>query len=219
MANLVLIIGESGTGKSTSIRTLDPKSTFLIQALNKPLPWKGSQAGYSAIAKDNPDGNLLQSDNSAKILKTLDHISEKMTTITDVVIDDFQYIMANEYMRRAKEKGWEKFTDIGQNTWNLIYLGGQLARPDLNIFFLSHSQTDDVGNTRCKTIGKMIDEKISLEGMFTIVLNTLVSDGNYLFSTQNNGRNTTKSPMGMFENPEIDNDLNAVSQKIREYYQ
>lgn len=222
MATLCLVIGESGTGKSASIRNLDHKSNFLIQTLSKPLPWRGWREQYKEITKTNAKGNLILTDDYTKIVKTLDYITEKRPDIKTVVIDDFQYIMVNEFMRRHSSAGkgnavFQLYNEIADHAWSLVYLGGQLARQDLIIFFLSHNQIDETGRSKIKTIGKMLDEKVCLEGMFSIVINTAVSDGRYTFQTQNNGLNTTKSPIGMFDESEIDNDLNLVAQKIREY--
>lgn len=221
MATLCLILGESGTGKSASIRTLNPNETFLIQTLQKPLPFKGGMKAYVPQMKER-QGNLFQTDCSEAITKTLDYVSEKRPEIKNVVIDDFQYVMVNEFMRRHSSAGkgngvFSLYNEIADHAWNVIYLGGQLARQDLIVFFMSHVQTDDQGASKMKTIGRMLDEKVCLEGMFTIVLNTAVVDGAYRFQTQNSGRNTTKSPMGMFEEKEIDNDLALVAKAIRGY--
>jgi hypothetical protein len=214
MATLVLIIGESGTGKSRAIKTLNPKETFLIQTLDKPLPFRGWAENYIKATKEN-NGNVIVTDSSETIRTALKHIEKKLE-IKNIVIDDFQYVMANEFIRRAKEKGYEKFTELAQNVWNILF-DAQFCRQDLIIFFLSHSETDANGRTKFKTIGKMLDEKITIEGMFTVVLNTTVSDGVYKFATQNNGSNTSKSPEGMFETVEIENSLQLVADKIRSY--
>jgi hypothetical protein len=215
MATLVLIIGESGSGKSTSIRMLDPKETFIVNIQRKPLPFKNWKKQYTDV-KDLT-GNLYQTDESEKILAVFDYVSEKRPEIKNVIVDDFQGVMLVEFMKRSKEKGFEKFTDIAKHTYDLIYLGGQLSRQDLTIFFLSHSETDSDGVSRAKTIGKLLSEKVCLEGMFTIVLHAVCANGEYRFITQNTGKSIAKSPMGMFDTLEIPNDLNFVVEKIREY--
>lgn len=213
MANLTLIIGESGTGKSSSIRNLDPSETYLVNVLDKPLPFKGFKNKY----QQKEGGNYACCDNSPRICKIIDTISKERDNIKNVIIDDFQYIMANEFMRRAKERGFDKFTEIAQNAWEIISSAGR-ARDDLNIFILSHSETSEGGRVKCKTIGKMLDEKITLEGMFTTVLHSLVIDGEYKFLTQNDGKHNAKSPMGMFEDKYIDNDLLSIKQVITNYF-
>lgn len=211
MSTAVLILGESGTGKSTSLRNLNPAKTLLIQAIRKPLPFKAKGWKVRAAIKD--DGNVFQTDDAILMDKLLRQSPHEI-----VVIDDFQYVMANEYMRRTGEKGYEKFTDIGKNAWNVLSAASQLA-PNRRIYILSHTATDELGRTKIKTIGKMLDEKITLEGMVTIVLRTQVRDGHYTFATQNNGSDTTKSPMGMFSDQYIENDLAAVDAAICDYYE
>jgi hypothetical protein len=125
--------------------------------------------------------------------------------------------MANEFMRRATERGYDKFTEIAQSFWELIQ--SIVALPSETIVYvMAHVERDQNGNEKIKTIGKMLDEKITVEGMFTIVLKTYVKDGKYGFLTQNSGHDTVKTPMGMFASMEIDNDLNAVDLEIRDYY-
>lgn len=210
MSIAVLILGESGTGKSASMRSLDPSKTLLVQSIKKPLPFKS--AGWKIKPSLKADGNIIQTDDAALIEKALRHTAQPVS-----VIDDFQYIMANEYMRRTDERGYDKFTDIGKSAWNLLKAAGELAE-NRRVYILSHTASDDAGRTKIKTIGKMLDEKITLEGMVTIVLRTQVRDGQYLFATQNNGSDTTKSPMGMFAEHYIGNDLAAVDAAICEYY-
>ncbi len=210
MSIATLILGESGTGKTTSLRNLDPSKTLLIQAIKKPLPFKAQ--GWKVRLSLKSDGNVIQTDDSALIEKVLRQSPHEI-----VVIDDFQYVMANEFMRRNGEKGYEKFNDIGRNAWNILMTAGGLA-DHRRVYILAHTQSNDQGHVSIKTIGKMLDDKITIEGMVTIVLRTSVRDGAYLFATQNNGNDTTKSPMGMFADQLIDNDLSAVDQAICEFY-
>lgn len=216
MSQNILIIGESGSGKTASLRNLNPETSFLISTLRKPLPFKGWKEKFKEFGKDSPNGNWLMSDNSGTIRDALKGISDKRPKILDVVIDDFQYLMANEYMRRASEKGWEKFSQIGENAWNVIFDSGML-RDDLIVTFLSHSETTETGITKIKTIGKMLDEKITLEGMFTTVLRALLRDGKHVFSTRNSGMDVVKAPMGMFSEDYVDNNLAAVLATVRGY--
>lgn len=210
MSTAVLILGESGTGKSTSLRSLDPAKTLLIQAIAKPLPFKAKNWAVKPSLK--APGNVIQTDDAAKIERAMRDLPHDI-----VVIDDFQYVMANEYMRRTAETGFQKFTDIGKNAWNVLTAAAQLAG-HRRVYILSHTATDDSGRTKIKTIGKMLDEKITLEGMVTIVLRTAVRDGQYTFSTQNDGTDTAKSPLGMFAERFIPNDLAAVDAAIVDYY-
>lgn len=223
MNKKVLIIGESGQGKSTSLMNLDPKTTFIIAVEAKELPFKSK--GYHRFSKDNPEGNYYQTDNAALIINMMKHISENRKEITDIVIDDGQYIMGNEYSRRVQETGFKKFNDILDNIYKLLDASGKL-REDLIVYFTWHPETDydDQGNlkVKAKTVGKAVDKLVTIEGKFTIVLYSFVKKGEngleYGFTTQNSGTNTCKSPMGMFDKMEIPNDLKYVSEQIRNYY-
>ena len=195
----VLVLGESGSGKSASLRNFKPDEVGIINVNGKPLPFRNSLKSFTC-------------DNYEKIKKIL-----KGSKANAVVIDDSQYLMANEFMRNAKINGYQKFTDIGYNFWELIKSVEDLP-PDKIVYFLHHVETNDTGRQKIKTIGKMLDEKITLEGMFTIVLKTTVHDGQYHFCTQNSGMDTVKTPMEMFAEAEIDNDLKLVDNTIREYY-
>lgn len=216
MANITLIIGESGTGKSSSIETLDPKETFVINVIDKPLPFRGANTRYKRRDKDNA-GNYTSTDDYDKILKVIAFINKEMPHVKNVIIDDFQYIMANEFMRRAKERGYEKFTEIAQHAWTIIS-NAQLCRDDLYFFFLSHSESTQDGIVKAKTIGKMLDDKITVEGMFTVVFHSLINDGKYKFLTQNDSVHIAKSPRGMFDDKAIDNDLGKIKVEMSKYY-
>jgi len=224
VARKALIIGLPGTGKSTSARTLDPKSTFIINVANKSLPFKGWRNNYTPITKENPEGNYFVTDQPLAIIGMLNHINEKMPHIQTVILDDYGYSMTFEYMRRAKEKGFERFSDIGQQAF-LIFDKIDKMRDDVTVFVMGHPEvdTDSLGNKQVKlrTIGKMMDSYISIEGLFTVVLFTNVSKTgdtmDYTFVTQNTGSNTGKSPMGMFDSLYIPNDLETVRTKMIEY--
>jgi hypothetical protein len=226
MANGVLIIGESGSGKSTAGRNLDPKETFWINVANKPLPFKGWKSKYKPITpEDMTDGNLSKVSSSAGIMHVLRLISDEMPHITNVMVDDWQYSAAFEFFDRTDEKGYEKFTEIGNGIAQVAKLPAEL-RDDLCIFFLTHSEeTQDAKGKRkqkAKTIGKMVDEKLTLEGLFAIVLYAKVKkdkEGNliYVFETKTDGANTCKAPMDMFDEDDIPNDLQAVKQAIINY--
>lgn len=196
-----MILGESGTGKSASLRNFSQDEIGVINVCGKPLPFRNQ-------IKD------LKTDNYMAIEKALKASSKKAA-----VIDDCQYLMANEYMRQAKVTGYQKFTDIAQNFWMLVQVVIRELPEDVIVYFLGHIERDQNGNEKFKTIGKMLDEKITVEGMFTVVLKTSIQDGRYLFSTRNSGNDTVKSPIGLFDEPYIDNDLKAVDTAIREYYE
>jgi energy-coupling factor transporter ATP-binding protein EcfA2 len=216
MSQTILIYGESGAGKSTSIRTLKHEETFVINVLGKPLPFKGWKNKYIIKDKENK-GNMIATDRSQNIVKILAAISKDLPYIKNIIIDDFQYVMANEFMSRALEKGYEKFSEIGQNAWNIIMQASSL-REDIKVFFLSHSETNETtGKTKIKTIGRMLDEKVCLEGMFTIVLFATVVDNRYCFCTQSCNNIVAKSPHEMFADKIIENDLSYVAAKIDEY--
>jgi len=224
MAQSVLVIADSGTGKSTSIRKLDPKETFIINIANKPLPFKGWKGNYKNISKDNPKGNMTSASSAAGIIKAMNHVNDKMPNIKTLVVDDWQYMSSFEYFDRANEKGYDKFTQIAANLAQVAKMPKDM-RDDLTIFFLTHSEdsTDVNGHrkVKAKTIGKMIDNTLTLEGLFSIVLFGRVKktedDLEYGFDTVNNGENTCKSPMGMFEDSFIDNDLQLVKDCIIKY--
>lgn len=215
MSTVTLILGESGTGKSASLRNLDPSKTLLIQAIKKPLPFKtGSKSGWAPYNKETKTGNIIVSDSSEVIVRCL-----RGTEKPIVVVDDWQYILANEFMRRSEERGFEKFTDIGRHAWDVLTAAAKYGGSSRRVYILAHTQSDEFGRTKIKTIGKLLDEKITVEGMVTICLRTSVTDGEYRFSTQNNGLDTVKAPMGMFNSQWIENDLKAVDDAIVSYYE
>ncbi len=226
MSNTVLIIGQSGSGKSTSLRNLDPQSTFIINVLDKPLPFRGYKKSYHPIysLKDEngvktgvTEGNYYTTDDWSSIVKTIDLINRTRPDITTLVIDDWQYILAYEFMRRVSEKGYEKFSELASHGWQTIN-ACLMTRPSLTSFILAHSDVDNTGRSKCKTIGKMLDEKITIEGLFTTVLHSRVVDGQYLFQTQYDGEYLAKSPMGMLEETLMPNDLQMVKEAVENYF-
>lgn len=157
MAQSVLIIAESGSGKSTSIETLNPAETFIINVANKPLPFKGWKSKYKQWSKDTPAGNLYAKPEADSIVACMRYVSEKRPEIKTIVIDDFQYMSGFEYMEKALEKGYDKFTKMASNLSKVATLPKDL-RDDLTVFFLTHAEesTDIEGNRKlkAKTIGK-----------------------------------------------------------------
>lgn len=203
MAQKVLILGDSGTGKSASLRNFTPEEILVINSAGKPLPFKNHLECFT------PRYEKLTQD----VLDAMDKTKKKV-----IVIDDAQYIMSFQYMRRIKEGGWDKWNDIQGDFFNIIKACDYMP-DDVVVYFLSHIQRDDEGHEKIKTMGKMLDEKITIEGLFTTVLKTAVKDGQYFFLTQNSGMDTVKSPIGMFPSYAIDNDLKYVDDKIRNYYE
>ncbi len=202
MGVLVYILGKSGTGKSYSMRNFPQNELALINVQGKILPFRGSAKIEQTTTDD-----------SVEIVEALKNYSKNYKSI---VIDDYQYIMANEFMRRSFEKGYDKFTEIGRHAWDIPDTVRELPN-DCIVYIMCHTDRDEEEFEKIKTIGKLLDEKICLEGMSTIVLKTNVTDGKYVFLTQNNGKDTTKSPAGMFPSYAIDNDLKYVDDKIRNY--
>lgn len=211
MSIATLILGNSGSGKSTSLRNLDPTKTLLIQCINKPLPFRAT--GWKKRLSLKSDGNIIQTSDPALIEKLMRQSPHEI-----VVIDDYQSVMVNELLARSSEKGYDKFTDIAKAAWNVFNAAGALA-DHRRVYILAHTQTDDFGQVRMKTVGKMVDNTLVPEGYFTIVLRTEVVNGVYKFSTQSNGQDCCKSPVGMFPDLHIDNDLALVDEQISEFYQ
>lgn len=210
MSIVTMVLGESGTGKTTSLRNFSPAETLLIQAIRKPLPFRSS--GWTYFSKENTKGNCFVSDDKDSIISLMHKTGRKI-----IVLDDVQYIMANQFMRRSHETGFQKFTDIGKDIWEILNSASSLHE-NVRVYLLWHNQTDDTGHSKAKTIGKLLDEKITIEGMVSIVLKTVVVNGNYLFATRNSGHDTTKSPVGLFDTETIENDLASVDTAIAEYY-
>ena len=199
MAVLCMVYGQSGTGKSTSLRNFQYEDVSVINVSGKPLPFR----------RKLPTANT---DEYKRIMASLPKIATP-----SIVIDDATYLMVNAFMRNAKVSGYQKYTDMAYDFNNLIEASLRLP-DDKIVYFIGHSNQADDGREQFKAIGKMLDNYVTLEGKFTIVLKTVVKDGQYYFSTQNNGQDTVKSPMGMFDEPLIPNDLKMVDDTIREYY-
>lgn len=204
MAIPVLIIGKSGSGKSASMKSCVGKDFNLIRVLNKPLPFRGKINGWNT-------------DDYQVIYKAL-----KAAPAKSVVIDDAGYLITNYFMRNHSTKGkgndvFGLYNTLGDSFWNLVqYIVG--LPEDRIVYIIMHEDTDDYGNIKAKTIGKLLDDKICLEGMFTIVLRCVNNLSEHKFITQSDGSAISKSPEEMFEDLEIPNDLLFVDTKIREYY-
>lgn len=210
----VLVLGQSGRGKSSSIENLNPEETLVIKSISKPFPFKSSE--WKKFDKDTKTGSYIVTDNYDIIKQALlkaESLGKKV-----VVIDDMQYLMANDFMRKSNEKGFDKFTTIAKDLWELISIANEKIPEDIRVYMLSHTEETTNGETKIKTIGKLLDEKITVEGMVTICLGAEKEDSNYFFTTQNNGSNTCKSPRGMFDDYRIENNLRFVDDKICEFY-
>ena len=203
MGNLVLILGKSGSGKSTSLRNFSPDEVGVFSVAGKRLPFRNSlpivqHATYSKIAE-------IMAANRRRCY----------------VIDDATYLMEFDNFGRAKESGYGKYVDMAVSFQQLLQRASWTSE-DTNVFFLMHPDTDEMGREKPKTIGKMLDEKLCVEGLFPIVIDARVTQGDdgrprHVFVTENDGTNLAKAPMGML--PEVmDNDLKAVDTAIREYW-
>lgn len=197
----VLILGESGTGKSASLRNFEPDDVSIFNVAAKPLPFRKklpikSTSDYNTICQ-----GIAQSQKKA------------------FVIDDSQYLLCFESFAKAKEIGYGKFTDMALHFYNLVQFVIRQTPPDVIVYFLHHTETNgNTGKVKAKTMGKMLDNQLTLEGLFSIVLMAYTDGKKHTFITQSDGFTTAKSPMEMFP-VEIDNDLKAVDQAIREYYE
>lgn len=197
----VLILGESGSGKSASLRNFEPEEVGVFNVAGKPMPFRKklpvrSTADYGTIIQ-----NISQSQRKC------------------FVIDDSQYLLCFEAFAKAKETGYGKFTDMALHFYNLVQFVIRQTPPDVIVYFLHHTDTDsNTGKIKAKTLGKMLDSQLTLEGLFSIVLICETDGKNHSFVTQSDGNTPAKSPMEMFD-LSIDNDLKMVDQAIREYYE
>lgn len=216
MAITSLIIGDSGTGKSTSLRNLDPSETFLINVIDKLLPIRGGAKLYAPLSPDGMTGNYYVTDDYSAISRVIKLINDKRPDIKNLVIDDFQYIMGNEFMRRATEKSWDKFTEIGQHADHIIM---QLlhSRADLFAFVLSHNVVKDDGTSTLLTLGKILDDKIKLIGKFSAICHTKIVDEKYYFLTHNDGYHVARMPFAMEIEKLIPNDLALLKEKLDKF--
>ena len=195
----VLIEGYSGSGKSTSMRNCTADRFGIINVQGKPLPFRTTLKTYNT-------------DNYFDIIPAL-----KQAKTPSIVIDDSQYLMSHEYMNRATEKGYDKYSQIGANFFQLLETIRKLP-DDRIVYMMHHIELDEGGREKAKTVGKMVDNYIVVEGCFTIVLKAIATTDGYFFRTKTNGADAVKTPMGMFNDEQIDNDLLMVDDIIREYY-
>lgn len=223
----IAVVGKSGTGKSTSygqfpdigIKGLNPKETVIINVAGKDLPFRGWKKLYTG--KISEGGNYFENSDAAQIASAIQYISNSRPDIKNIVIDDSQYIMAFEFMRRAKENGYGKFADLGVNLGKVLD-AAKNTRSDLKVYFLWHPEEEKETGFKMKTVGKMVDDYLTLEGLFTVILYTKVTKGNdnkvkYEFVTNHDGYYPSKSPIGMFKDLYVSNDLGVVSETIDKY--
>ena len=213
MALPVLIMGRSGSGKTYSLKEFKADEIGVISVEKGRLPFK-SDIKVAKIPKygaDNSKPESYATINRAKYSWLMRAI--ETAKCKSIAIDDSQYLLVNELFDRSAEKGYDKFVQMAANFRNLIHFINELDQEDKIVYFLHHTETDSDGREKCKTIGKMLDEKLTVEGCFDIVLYCQ----DHKFFTQSNGQSTAKSPEGMFD-LEIPNDLKAVDVTIRDYY-
>lgn len=196
----VLLIGKSGSGKSTSLRNFKGEEVAVVNVLGKPLPFKS-------------DIKAPKCDDYATILKAIASTPKKT-----IVIDDAGYLITNEFMKNSSIKGYDKFNNMANNFWNLINAiknieGGK------TIYLIMHEDIDDLQNIKPKTIGHLLDEKVDIQGLFTICIRSVYEDGKYLFKLKTNGQDCVKTPFDMITEPEMENDLKAFDKVVREYYE
>nr|DAW91950.1 MAG TPA: AAA domain protein [Bacteriophage sp.] len=225
-AETIAIVGESGTGKSTSLRNLNPETTFIISTTGKPLPFRAWKKKYIPIKIEgkNVSGNYYVSSKWDQILKILQIIDKMMPHIKQVIIDDFQYVLSYEFVDRATEVGYTKFSELAQHAMEILRYSEKM-REDCKMIFLTHSENvgDNVNPKYViKTVGKLLSEKVTLEGLFTYIFFTKVNEGDsgrmeYKLITNNNGSCVAKTSLGMFEDLEIDNDLDEIIKVIDAY--
>ena len=204
MATAVLIMGESGSGKSASLRNFAPNEISVFNVTSKPLPFKQGKAKIPKI--DNAT--------YADIANALANPNKRA-----YVIDDAGYLLSFEMFKRANETGYSKFTDMEKNFFDMLDFINTKLPNEIIVYITMHTEDDsEMHKTKAKTIGKMIDQNLNLEGLFTIVLRAMQTEEGYKFITRDDRVSTAKSPMGMFESDKIDNDLKEVDRIIREYY-
>lgn len=196
----VLLIGQSGSGKSTSLRNFKGDEVAVVNVLGKPLPFKS-------------DIKAGKCDDYATILKAIAK-TEKKT----IVIDDANYLITNEFMNKSSVKGFDKYNEMGNNFFNLIN-GIKNIEGGKTVYLIMHEDTDENGNVKPKTIGKLLDDKVNIQGMFTICIRSMYDNGNYIFRLKTNGQDCVKTPFGMFDDEQMENDLKKFDKIVREYYE
>ena len=196
----VLLIGQSGSGKSTSLRNFTKDEVAVVNVLGKPLPFKS-------------DIKAPKCDDYQAILKAIAGTKKKT-----IVIDDANYLITNEFMNKSSVKGFDKYNEMGNNFFNLIN-GIKNIEGGKTVYLIMHEDTDENGNVKPKTIGKLLDDKVNIQGMFTVCIRSMFDNGNYIFRLKTNGQDCVKTPFGMFETDTMENDLKEFNRVVREYYE
>ena len=196
----VLLIGQSGSGKSTSLRNFKGDEVAVVNVLGKPLPFKS-------------DIKAGKCDDYNTILKAIANTPKKT-----IVIDDAGYLLTNEFMNKSSVKGYDKYNEMANNFFNLIN-GIKSIEGGKTVYLIMHEDTDEFGEIKPKTIGKLLDDKVNIQGMFTICIRSMYDNGNYIFRLKTNGQDCVKTPFGMFENDTMENDLKEFDRVVREYYE
>lgn len=196
----ILMIGASGTGKSTSLRNFKGDEVAVVNVLGKPLPFKS-------------DIKAGKCDNYDVILKAIEKTDKKT-----IVIDDAGYLLTNEFMSKSSIKGYDKYNEMANNFFNLIN-GIKNVEGGKTVYLVMHEDVNEFGDIKPKTIGKLLDDKVNIQGMFTICIRTAYENGNYIFRLKTNGQDCVKTPFGMFEDETMENDLKAFDKVVREYYE
>lgn len=219
----ILVMGLSGSGKSSAIKTLNPEETFIIKCYDKPLPFGEGYINYTELSEsNNPNGNMITTDNYGLINRTIEYIDKKRNGIKTIVLDDTQFLIIHEFMERHSIDGkgrdvFQLYNDIADHFYHLIY-DLKNIRSDLVVFFLHHAELAEDGTRYVpKTIGKLLNEKIEIPSMFTVVVYAIRELNNNFFLTQNDGSNPAKSPEGMFKEFKISNDLQLVRDAATTY--
>lgn len=196
----VLLIGQSGSGKSTSLRNFTKDEVAVVNVLGKPLPFKS-------------DIKAPKCDDYNVILKAIEN-TEKKT----IVIDDAGYLLTNEFMNKSSVKGYDKYNEMANNFFNLIN-GIKSIKGGKTVYLIMHEDTNEFGEVKPKTIGKLLDDKVNIQGMFTVCIRSMFENGQYVFKLKTNGQDCVKTPFGMFENDTMENDLKEFDKVVREYYE
>jgi len=207
----VLIIGESGSGKTYSVKNLPPEEVAILLCEKNRLPFKKQFTTFKVKESVSEKGVVVR---QSQIV----HAALKKASRKIYVVDDSQYLMANEYFDRMYEQGYLKYSEIGCRFRDVVHVVNNELPDDVVVYFLHHPEDTASGKLKAKTIGRVLDDKLTLEGCFDIVLYAFIVDGKHVFVTQSDGTNTAKSPEDMFPEPAIPNDLAYVDTAIRDYY-
>ncbi len=215
MANVCLILGESGVGKSASLRNMPASDTLVIQAVKKPMPFKAAEWGF--LSKENPKGNIIVTHDKGAVLSALGRTSRNV-----IVLDDWSYATSLPTLSIGDRKGdgvFQVYRDIAADLVQIIEAAAAL--PDSKrVYIMAHVTTDETsGTTHMKTAGKLLSNTITVEGLVTMVLRARKANGRHFFQTTNDGSDTTKTPIGMFSEEHIDNDLALVDKAVCAYYE